>query len=162
MAAAIHTYTIQDHPASSLSAGSNQGVIPFWVTCTIATTAIDDNDDKMLLLGPFPTVAYIPNAAPALFVSLSDMDTGGPTLDIDFGFGASDGVLDFTLINSAGGGGAAGAYESTPVAGQGAWIDVGGLYVIGHVIAAATTPAAGTIQVGGMYTQNVFGHAAQV
>jgi len=161
MAAGLFTFTISDHPASALPAGANQGLIPFWVTCTMDNTLwTDDIGDSYLLVGPFPDVAYMPNSPAGLFVDVSDMDTGGPTLDIDFGIGASDGTLDYTLIDSGGAGGAASALAATPIATQGAWLDVGGLYIIGDVIAAATTYAAGTIQVGGMYTQNVFGHAA--
>jgi len=137
-------------------AGADRNVIPVWAECDISATDVDATTDAILLVGPMPANSYFPNTAGALWVKLTDMDTGGPSLDIDFGFGAgADGILDFTLINSAGGGGAAGNYASAVVAGQDPWIDVSGLYVIADVITAATTEAAGTIEVGFLYSQNV-------
>lgn len=136
-------------------AGADRSVVPVWAELDIASTDVDATTDGILLVGPMPANSYFPNTSGGLWVKLTDMDTGGPSLDIDFGFGGSDAVLDFTLINTGGGGGAAGNYASAVVSGQDPWIAVGGLYVVADVIAAATTEAAGTIEVGFLYSLNV-------
>jgi hypothetical protein len=147
-------------PPSFPSAGSDRGTNPVWISASIVTTHIDHADDSILLAGPMPTVAYIKNAAGVFVARWTDLDTNAvETLDFDLGFGGSDGVLDFTFINNGTASEDAGVAENAQLAAQDPWIDVGGLYLIMEVIAVAATPAAGTVQVGFEYTQNVINHA---
>jgi hypothetical protein len=152
-AGAIHDLSHVD--AHFPPAGSDKGCTPFWVTATIsATTQIDHDDDKLILAGPFPTVAYILNSPGSLVAYATDMASAD--LDLSFGFGATDGVLDFAMIIVVDAGvGAATTDPSATIDAQLPWLDVGGLYLIADVVNLAATPATGTIQIGGWYTQNV-------
>lgn len=143
-------------PPSFPNAGYDRGTNPVWISCSIPTTAIDHADDSILLAGPLPAVAYIKNASGVFCATWTDMDTNATeTLDFDLGFGGADGVLDYTFMNNGTAVEDAGSGESAHISGEDPWIDVGGLYVIMEVIAVSATPAAGTVQVGFEYTQNV-------
>lgn len=150
---AVATFT---QPAWVFPAAANQGIIPVWVSAAIATTNIDHADDSILLAGPMPDVAYIKNAAGVFVARWTDMDTNATeTLDFDLGFGASDGGLDVTFLNNGTAVEDAAVAENAQLAANDPWIDVGGLYLIMEIIAVSATPAAGTVQVGFEYTQNV-------
>jgi len=139
-------------------AGANQGLIPFWYTATWDGTATDvDNVGDALILSPvFPDVAYIFNGTGGLTVKYSDLDSDGtPLLSFNIGFGAVDGVLDFLIVTGTTGAETGIAETQALLTSSNPWIDVGGLYMIADVTAAAETAAAGTISVGGYYTQNV-------
>ena len=154
MTAAGATATLTG-PPSFPNAGADRGECPVWITCTIASTMVDHDDDNILLAGPLPAVAYIANTTGAFFARWTDLDTS-TGLDFDLGFGGSDGVLDFTLINNGTTASqSAGVGVGAQLAAQDPWLDIGGLYVVMEVIAAATTAAAGTVQVGFKYNQNV-------
>jgi len=147
--------TVHNADPHAVAAGFGMGAIPFWFTNSIATTDFDHVDDSMILSPAFPDVAYILNAPGSLTVRVTQMDAGAG-LDIDFGFGGSDGVLDFTMINSAGAGQSAANYTNAAIATKDVWLDIGGLYLLGEVIATvAGAASAGTIEVGGWYTQQV-------
>jgi len=136
-------------------AGSDKGCTPFWVTATIDDTlSLDHADDKLILAGPFPSVAYILNSPGSLVAYCTNI--AAADLDLSFGFGGADGVLDFAMIVvTDAGSGAATTDPSATIDAQLPWLDIGGLYLIADVVTAATTPAVGTIQMAGWYTQNV-------
>ena len=139
-------------------ASSDRGTIPVWISATIPTTATDHADDSILLSGQLPPVAYIKNQAGAFVARWADLDSS-TGLDFDLGFGDVDGVLNLTLINNGTTASqSVGVAESAQLAATDPWIDIGGLYVIMEIIAAATTSVAGVVQVGFEYTQNVFNH----
>jgi hypothetical protein len=143
-------------PTSFPHSGADRGTCPVWISATIPTTAIDHEDDNILLSAQLPAVAYIKNAAGVFIARWTDMDSHATeTLDFDLGFGGADGVLDFTMINNGTASEDAGVGASAQIAAQDPWIDIGGLYVVMEVIAVAATPVAGTVQVAFEYTQNV-------
>jgi hypothetical protein len=147
-------------PSSYPNAGKVPGTHPIWISATIATTHIDHNDDSILMGVPLPDVAYIRNAAGVFVARWTDLDTNAvETLDFDLGFGGSDGVLDYTFINNGTASEDTGVAENSQLTAQDPWISIGGLYVIMEVITAAATPAAGTVQIGFEYTENVIEHA---
>ena len=143
-------------PPSFPNAGADRGYCPVWISCSIATTHIDHEDDSVLLAGPMPAVAYIANKTGSFWARWTDMDTNATeTLDFDLGFGAVDGGLDYTFLNNGTAVEDAGVGVGAQIAAQDPWIDIGGLYVIMEIIAKAATPAAGTVQVAFEYNQNV-------
>jgi len=145
-------------PASFPPAGSDKGTIPVFLSATIPTTATDHADDSILIAGPLPPVAFIKNGAGVFVARWDDLDSS-TGLDFDLGFGGIDGVLDFTMIN-VGTTDSQKAFvgQSAQVALSDPWLDIGGLYVIMEIIAAATTSVAGVIEIGFDYTQNVLKH----
>ena len=155
MTAAGAIATLSHVDASFPPAGANQGCIPFWITATIsATTQLDHADDKLILSPVFPDVAYILNSPGSLVAYATNI--AAADLDVTFGFGGADGVLDFAMITVVdAGSGAATTDPSATIDAQLPWLDIGGLYLIADVVTAATTPATGTFQIGGWYTQNV-------
>jgi hypothetical protein len=130
------------------------GVTPFLATVTIATTSLNSTDDDVLLF-KFPDPAYL--VLSSLWVKPSDMDSDGtPALQVDYGIGDSDGVIDTVLIadSAAPQTGAADVVDAglTTVSGL---VDVGGKYLIQTVKTAASTAAAGTVSVGGLFATNL-------
>jgi len=123
-----------------------------WAEIDLATTDHDATTDGLLLYGPFPVDSYLRNAVGALVATFTDLDTGGPTTDIDIGIGGSDAVLDLTLINGATAGQDIAAFASALLASSDPWIALGGLYIVADVITASTTPATGTIELGFEFT----------
>jgi len=155
MTAAGLLYDLSHEDAAFPPAGSDKGCTPFWVTATIDDAlALDHADDKLILAGPFPTVAYILNSPGSLVAYCSNISTAD--LDLTFGFGGADGVLDFAMITVVDAGKAAATTDpSVTIDAQLPWLDIGGLYLIADVVTAADTPVVGTIQMAGWYTQNV-------
>jgi hypothetical protein len=154
---AAATKSMLDGNASFPPAAANMGLIPFWVEREVAAIDFDHADDNWVIAGPFPDVAYFPNAAGMLFAaSLSDLTDAD--LDVTFGFGGTDGVLDYALLAVVDFGVTAATCNSMTESldAQPAFIDIGGLYLVAEVVnVAGANPAAGTFQVGGYYTQNV-------
>lgn len=138
-------------------ASSDRGMIPVWFEYTMDDSTVFDNaDDEVVLFGPMPDVAYIRNVAGAVVLDVSG-SLAAADLDWTWGFGTVAGVLSVTLFT--GDDMAIGAVEHNPsiaIEGEGAWLDIGGLYFVIVVDAAAGTPTSGeTISVGFEYTQNV-------
>lgn len=157
MTAAGALANISHVDASWPPAAANMGCVPFWITATIsATTMLDHADDKLICSPQFPPVAYILNSPGSLVAYATEI--AAADLDVSFGFGGADGVLDFGIGLIAAtdvGAGAATAHSSATITAQLPWLDIGGLYLIADITTAATTPAVGTFQIGGWYTQNV-------
>ena len=126
------------------------GMTPFWGTVNVPTTAIDSNDDQILLF-QFPTNTYLRNVAGSVNFHAGTHDTGGGSAAwvADLGIGGSDGVLDFTLVTEDDDG------ESSQISTQGAWIDIGGLYLILDTTTAANTAAAADFEFGGEFSASV-------
>lgn len=136
------------------------GPVPFKHTATIATTHIDNADDGFLLF-EFPEEACWLDLD-SLVILPSDLDTGAtPALDVDYGIGDSDGTLDTQLIDGslAGQTGVADFVDNADGEGfdtaRTRFLSVAGKYLLGDVVTAAATAAAGTIEVSGVYYMNL-------
>lgn len=140
MAAATVDSSRKDHPVGV------QGLVPFSHAVAVAATSVDDVGDAVLLY-LFPQNTFL--KANDLDVTSTDMDTGGPTLVMDFGIGDSDGTIDTELIADSDIGQAGGSDAADASTGANYWVDVSEKYFIMSVDTAATTEAAGTITVRG-------------
>jgi hypothetical protein len=139
------------------AAGSDRPLVPVWVTANLTTTHLG-TADNYILVAKMPDVAYIHNVKESMAVRWSDMDTHATeTLDFDIGFADVDGVLDITLLNNGTASENAGQDEipTAQLATSDPFVDVGGKYISIHIVAKAATAAAGTVQLGFFYSQNV-------
>jgi hypothetical protein len=155
MTAAGVLYDLSHVDAHFPPAGADKGCTPFWVTATIDDVLmLDHAADKLILAGPFPSVAYILNSPGSLVAYATNICADD--LDVSFGFGGTDGVLDFSMIAVTDCGKAASTTDpAVTIDAELPWLDIGGLYLIADIVTAATTPAVGTFQLAGWFTQNV-------
>jgi len=125
------------------------------IQVNIPTTALDSGDEQILLYkfpddgdvwlfrgGSNTTTAPVKGAD--FYAKISDVD-GATGLVWDLGLGDSDGVIDTALFTGATVGRAAGTDYITTADNP---LDVSGKYLIMDVTTAATTAAAGTIEIG--------------
>lgn len=155
MATTAATTVVTQVKDSFPPAGKGHGMIPVWFEYENATTDFDNADDELVVFGPMPDVAYIKNVAGVLVLDVDDSLCAGD-LDWTFGFGTVAGVITKQLYTGNDiCAGAAANFPSAVIVGEGAWIDVGGLYFVIVVDEAATTPAAATLSIGFEYTQDV-------
>lgn len=126
-------------------------------TVSIPTTSLDDvGDDTLCFL--FPTPAYLDGQS--LHVKASDLDTNATeTIDLDFGIGDVDGVIDTNLISDSDIG-EDGTYDEADGASGGTliekYIDVAGKYMIISVgTNAAATAQAGTVTLNFQWSRNI-------
>ena len=116
------------------------GAYPVVVSFPVATTQIDDTDDKTIFY-EFPAKTLLWAAR----VTSTDIDTAtGLVWDLSTAT-ATDGTVGTVLINDSTVGRSAGSegLESVDLGG----VDVSDTYLMYHVATGATTPAAGTITV---------------
>lgn len=123
----------------------NSGITPVHHTVTIPTTALDSNDEQVLLyLFPTPVDSGEVLLTRCLF-NIDDLD-GATSLTYDVGLADSDGVLDTTIVSGATTGQSAGVLavvdpsSDFPVTATGKYLTV-------DVTAASGTPASGDIEV---------------
>ena len=157
MTAVAATVVVTQVGSAFPPASSDRGMIPFGFEYTFLGTEFDHADDELVVFGPMPDVAYIKNAPNSVVLdfgaAISTTD-----LDITYGFGTVAGVISKQLYTGDDiGQTTATNYPSVALAGEGGWIDVGGLYFVIVVDEASTTPITTgvTLAVGGEYTQNV-------
>lgn len=131
---------------------SDQGLIPFVHTVTLATTDIDTTTDRSLLFA-FPENAWLQLSS--VSVICSDMDSG-TDLVLDFGIGDSDGTIDTELIANSTIGQAGGRdnVDSGDLDVQD-WLSVSEKYFILGTSTVAATAVAGTVRVEGVYSTNL-------
>jgi len=156
MATAGATVSLLITDPSFPPAGADRAILPFWAERTVAAIDLDHDDDNMVIAGPFPANSYFPNAA-GMLTAHTSASLAAADLDVTFGFGGVDGVLDYALLAVVDFGVGAATTNSMTESLDTAppWIDVSGLYLVAEVILAADTPAAGTIEVAGFYSQNI-------
>jgi hypothetical protein len=131
------------------------GLTPFQVTVSVATTSLDEVGDCVLCF-LFPAGAYLPTFPGAVKVYFAtELDSNAsPTLDLNWGIGDSDGVLDTTFVTDSAEQNANAQAEDLFNVDHDldGFLDVGGKYLIMRVgTAAAATAAAGTVSVCGVY-----------
>jgi hypothetical protein len=148
MAASVVNATLNDIAFPNV----HSGLTPVWKRVNIQTTSLDDIGDDVLLV-KMPDVAYVRNVAGAVTYDVGTLDSHAtPLLAFSLGWGDVDGVIDKTLktgIDEDDLG------ESATIAGEKTWYDVGGLYLIMSVTAAAATAAAGDVEVAFEYSSSV-------
>ena len=135
-------------------AGADRGVCPVWITleCSVTETTAAGS----VLIAKMPEVAFIRNQAGVFYSRWDDLDTNATeTLDFDLGFGPVAGTLDVTFLNNGTAVEDAGQAANSLIATSDPWIDVGGKYLTMLVNTESATPAAGDVEIGFEYTQNV-------
>lgn len=120
---------------------SSTGLICYKVTRTIPTTSTDENNDKVVIAGPFPAGAQVWGFECS---SATDMETGGPTLVVDISTGAADGTVSLDLINGSTAPRSASWNDALDAGKLGS--DIGGEYLLWHTTTAATTPAQANVE----------------
>lgn len=131
---------------SAPAAGTDRPVILDWVEMDLDTDALGQ-----ILLYKFPDVAFLPNRAGS--VSLFCVDVPGAAFAGAVELSDSDGVTDAVLV--ANGTIAQDQIDNSAAVGaEGAYLDVGGKYIVLDITAVGTNTAC-TVQLAVEYTQNV-------
>jgi hypothetical protein len=129
------------------------GVTPFGGQFSLATTQLDDQDDKTILFGPFPNDCYIVKLE--IYIDTSQTSA----LIWDFSRGDLDGTVDSggELIDGSTAGQSAAGGDSLDL--DNLMFDMGGgKYLMAHIQTAAGTPAAATLTVYGEYVNGLLRH----
>lgn len=132
------------------------GITPFGGTFALAAIALDTQDDKTILFGPFPlNNCYITRLE--IYIDTSQTSA----LVWDFSKGDLDGTVDSggELIDGSTAGQSAAGGDSLDL--DNLMFDMSGTtgkYLMAHVQTAAGTPAAATLTVYGEYTNGLLKH----